>query len=252
MFEKSSVTVIVKAYPQPSKKHAETVCCAGIDPLGNWRRLFPVRFRQLSGHQAFSRWDIVQFSYSRPTDDNRQERCRVHEESILVTGTVTKDTEKESIVARAIVPSEKFAIANNMSLALVRPRGVRFKHRRRSLSELEEMRSDFAAQAKQATMFDKDLDLIEPCPFEFKMQYDDDDGPHEKICGDWETSAAFFNLRRYYAEHEVLRHLEQKYIEEYPLKGLVFALGNMKKRPQTWQLLGVFPCAPTTQLTLKL
>jgi hypothetical protein len=27
--------------------------------------------------------------------------------------------------------------------------------------------------------------------------------------------------------------------EEYPAKGMAFALGNMAKRPQTWHLLGV-------------
>jgi hypothetical protein len=26
---------------------------------------------------------------------------------------------------------------------------------------------------------------------------------------------------------------------EYPRKGMVFAIGNQAKRPQTWQLLGV-------------
>ncbi len=27
--------------------------------------------------------------------------------------------------------------------------------------------------------------------------------------------------------------------EDYPRRGMVFAIGNMTKRPQTWQLLGV-------------
>jgi hypothetical protein len=29
------------------------------------------------------------------------------------------------------------------------------------------------------------------------------------------------------------------YNDEYPKKGMAFALGNQAKRPQTWQLLGV-------------
>ena len=242
----------MKAYPQPSKKHSETVCCAGIDVAGNWKRLFPVRFRQLGGDQSFSRWDIVDFEFSAPKDDLRVESCRVHEESIRIAGKVTKDLEKQNIVSKAVVPSEKFAIDHNMSLALVRPTNVRFRYRRRTSVEVDEMRSAFSEQAKQATMFDKELDMIEPCPFEFRMQYDDADGPHEKTCGDWETYAAFHNLRRQHSEGEVLQHLERSYTIDYPRKGLVFALGNMKKRPQTWQLLGIFPCEPTKQLALDL
>ena len=42
-------------------------------------------------------------------------------------------------------------------------------------------------------------------------------------------------------EPDILRHLEQTYCHEYVKSGLVLALGNMKKRPQTWQLLGIFP-----------
>jgi hypothetical protein len=33
--------------------------------------------------------------------------------------------------------------------------------------------------------------------------------------------------------------MNQTFNEEYPRKGMVFAIGNQAKRPQTWQLLGV-------------
>ena len=42
---KCRVTILVKALPQPSKTHGETVCCAGVTVHGEWKRLFPVRYR---------------------------------------------------------------------------------------------------------------------------------------------------------------------------------------------------------------
>ncbi len=252
MVLQSRVTILVKAYPQPSKSHIETVCCAGIDTNGQWRRLYPIRFRQLTDEQAFTRWNNVEFKYSLPKSDTRRESCKVHEESITVAGKVTKKSEKQAIVERALVPSEKVAIDRGQSLALIRPENVNFTWKKRSLAEIQEAREAFEIQAKQASMFDKDLALLEPCKFSFFMTYQDEHGPHTKTCADWETSAAFYIHERSYGEAQALEHLRSTYCENYAKTGLVFALGNMAKRPQTWQLLGIFPSEPTSQMALEL
>jgi len=45
-FQKKKILVAVKAYPNPSSKYVETVCCAGIDLSTNqWIRLYPIPFR---------------------------------------------------------------------------------------------------------------------------------------------------------------------------------------------------------------
>lgn len=247
MVSKSRVTILVKASPQPSRKHNETVCCAGIDDQGNWKRLFPIRFRQLSGGQEFSRWDIVKCNHQRPKSDTRVESCRVHEDSIEVVGAVKRDAEKTSIVERKLVGSERKAIENGSSLAVIRPENVDLRWKRRSTADLAAARDAFAQQAAQLSMLDAELAAYEPCPFEFKMHYNDEAGPHKKVCGDWETAAAFYNLSMRMEEAAVLEHLRFTYCEKYVAKGLVFALGNMQKRPQTWQLLGIFPVERSNQ-----
>lgn len=244
---KSRVTILVKASPQPSKKHSETVCCAGLQDDGSWKRLFPIRFRRLSGEKSFSRWDIVQFEYTKPRDDNRPESCRVHEESIQIDGKINKSEEKSSLVDRAILASEQEAIAKGMSLALIRPEDVSLTHTKLSSEELEADRQKFAQQAKQLSLLEEELAAYQPCPYKFKLRYRDGSGFHTKTCADWETSAAFFNLRRSMSEGDVFRHLEKTYCEDYVRSGLVLALGNMKRRPQTWQLLGIFPAQRAIQ-----
>ncbi|MFY0309742.1 hypothetical protein ACFMBG_07570 [Leisingera sp. D0M16] len=208
---------------------------------GTWKRLFPIRFRRLSGEKAFSRWDIVSFEYSTPRDDNRLESCRVHEESIQIVGKTKRTQEKSGLIERALLASEKEAVDRNMSLALIRPVDVSLTWQRLTEKEIEADRQKFAEQAKQLSFLEDEIAAYEPCPYRFKMRYWDEAGEHTKTCADWETSAAFFNLRRSMPEIDVLRHLEKTYCDDYAQKGLVLALGNMKRRPQTWQLLGIFP-----------
>ncbi len=68
-------------------------------------------------------------------------------------------------------------------------------------------------------------------------------------CGDWETSAAYWRLSKGYGEQDALDHLSKTYNEAYPRKGVVFALGTMKKRPKQWMLLGVIRLDEMRQAT---
>lgn len=86
MQQSCRVAILVKALPQPSSRYGETVCCAGVTLDRQWKRLYPVRFRHLTGENAFKRWDLVSYDYGRPKQDTRQESCHVHEESIRVDG----------------------------------------------------------------------------------------------------------------------------------------------------------------------
>lgn len=247
MIFQSRVTILVKASPQPSKTHNETVCCAGLEADGKWKRLFPIRFRRLSGDKAFSRWDTVDFEYSQPKHDTRPESCRVHEESISIPGRVSNPADKSSLVQRATVPSERYAIEQGASLALIRPRNVSMSWRRLSENEIDKDRQKFRAQAAQLSLLEEEIAAYEPCPYKISMSYEDEGGRHKKTCADWETSATFFKRRHDLGEEGVLEHLRHTYCEQYVERGLVFALGNMARRPQTWQLLGIFPVPEAMQ-----
>jgi len=76
------IRILVKAFPQPSKKHEETVCCAGIteDTL-EFLRLFPIRYRRLPKEDRFKRYDLVEMMITKDSD-HRPESYRVDEGSI--------------------------------------------------------------------------------------------------------------------------------------------------------------------------
>jgi hypothetical protein len=76
------VRILVKAFPQPSKAHEETVCCAGITEDGKQLlRLFPIRFRRLPKEHQFGRFDLVEMTATKASDP-RPESFRVDEASI--------------------------------------------------------------------------------------------------------------------------------------------------------------------------
>ena len=101
-------------------------------------------------------------------------------------------------------------------------------------------------------MFDKDLAEIEPTPFKFYFQFEDESGKHLYENGDWETHAMFARERRRKGEAETLRWMKATFNEEYPRSGMAFAIGNQAKRPQVWQLLGVIRLDEVTQRELGL
>ena len=234
------VTVLVKALPQPSKQYGETVCCAGVTTEGIWKRLFPIRYRHLSGEASFSRWDWVKYRYRRPTSDTRAESCHVFEDTIQIDGKLSSKQEQVRILTPLIVGSGKAAQASGQSLALIRPRQSRFIAKPKTRQELADEREAYRRAAGQTSIFDKELAELEPSPFDFRFKFEDDAGKHDYQNGDWETHAMFWSQCKRSNATQALEWMKEVFNHEYPRKGMVFAIGNQAKRPQTWQLL-VFP-----------
>ena len=49
----------------------------------------------------------------------------------------------------------------------------------------------------------------------------------------------FWRWRQASSEAESLKKMSALYNDQYPQKGMVFAIGNQAKRPHIWQLLGI-------------
>jgi len=232
------VAILVKALPQPSSRYGETVCCAGITADRHWKRLYPIRFRHLSGDTAFSRWDWVNFDYRRPTRDTRRESCHVHEDTIRIDGHLSP-VERPGILESMIAGSAEDAMKRGDSLALIRPRNTRFTIQRKAAGEIEAEREAYRRAAGQLSMLDRELAELEPTPFHFRFSFEDNAGRHSYRNGDWESHAMFFRERGRTNEAHALEWMRSLFNEEYPRRGMAFAIGNQAKRPRVWQLLGV-------------
>jgi hypothetical protein len=238
--------VLIKALPQPSKTYGETVCCAGVTADGQWKRLFPVRYRHLSGAASFGRWDWVKFSYRSPTRDTRVESCHVFEDTIAKDGKLAAP-ERSRLLIPLITNSALDAMNAGRSLTIVRPRNTKFVAKPKTPKAIQDEREAYAQAAKQGSIFDKELAELEPSPYDFRFRFDDDGGSHDYQNGDWETHVTFWKWRSLYGEAETLKKMSGVFNDEYPAKGMLFALGNQAKRPHTWQLLGVIKMGEAKQ-----
>lgn len=236
--QSSRAVILVKALPQPSKRYGETVCCAGVTIDRKWKRLYPVRFRHLQGEQSFARWDWVTFKYTPPIRDLRSESCHVFEDSIVIDGKLP-EKERSRLLTPLIVGSAKQAMEFGQSLALIRPRNTRFTAKSKSRADIEEEREAYRAAARQDSFFDEPLAALEPSPYDFRFMFEDKSGKHDYQNGDWEAHAMFWRERSRSSETQALKWMDQTFNVDFPKRGMVFAIGNQAKRPQTWQLLGV-------------
>lgn len=192
---------------------------------------------------------MVQFKYRPPTQDRRIESCHVFEDTICSKGTVSP-ADRFALLDPIIVSSASEAKTRGASLALVRPLGARFRWKKKPDALVKSEIQAYAEAGRQQSIFDEGLAKFMPSPYEFVFSFRDGDGLHTLRCGDWETHATFFKWQRQYGDAETLRKLSGLYNDDYPSRGVVLALGNKAKRPQTWQLLGVIRLDETGQLNM--
>ena len=237
----SRAVVVVKAVPQASESHGETVCVAALDEYGGWHRLYPVNFQALKADQKFGRWDQIEFSWRLPevSKDRRAESKRINQDSVRILGKL-KRNERLRYLQAAVVEGEQAEYQAGRSLALIRPVDPKFHHRLRTDDELERVRKGYDDIQRSPDLFGTtDIVPREPSPFEFYYQYSDAEGGHDKRCHDWETERTFLKWRDDYGEEIALREMHRIFGEEYPQRGMALALGTHGQRNWQWMIIGV-------------
>jgi hypothetical protein len=243
--------IIVKAAPQLSARHGETVCTAAVTRDRRWVRLYPIAFRTLQDAQQFKRWDVVQYSWQPPRDDRRAESRRLRHQSLTITGNFPQH-ERYGLVTPMIKDSLEDEGKLGRSFAFIRPTIRRFIVEKKPADELEDEREKFALAAKQVDLFLGQIVPYAPCPYRFKYDYETKEGKRTGTCQDWETEATFFNWRKQYSEAEAIKHMQARWGDAMPAKGLLFAMGTHSQYPDTWLINGLIQVAEVGQLSLDL
>jgi hypothetical protein len=206
------VRVLVKAFPQQSKAHEETVCCAGVTEDGReLLRLFPIRFRRLSREHQFDRFDLVEMTVTKASDP-RPESFRVDEGSIRLIehGNKLSDATKVRLWQTFIAPFLTQLYADNRktnrSLGIIRPDSG-------SLKFLVKPAKD--AEAEDRQIADQVLRVQQSSLLEAPLT------PLEK------------------PEYAALEHLTQIYGKTIPAGNLHFIMGTMAAHPRTFIIIGL-------------
>ena len=168
------VLITVKAYPNPSKKYGETVCCAGIDlDTRSWIRLYPVPYRDLDSSQKFKKYTIIEVGCRKANDDTRAESYKVDSDSIrIVRWLDTKNNWCDR--KRIVLPTSSVSFCqilteteNGKSLGMFKPCQISFSWNRSKRESQAEREACYA----QLSFFDKQKDAIEEIPFDFYYQF---------------------------------------------------------------------------------
>jgi hypothetical protein len=202
------ILIIVKTYPEYSKKYTETVCTAGI--LADSKqliRLYPLRFRYLNGDSQFSKYQWITAKIQKNTIDSRKESYSILENSIKMgkkIGTSDEWLEREKWVLSAqnkysslealIAGREK----SRVSLGIIRPKkinGLKIEHKTSEEINESELKKDSIIRQLDMLEDKKSLDLL-PVKFVLNFVCDDDKcNGHNISILDWEIGELYRKVR---------------------------------------------------------
>lgn len=244
------VLITVKAYPNPSKKYGETVCCAGIDvDTKQWIRLYPIPYRDLDSSQRFKKYTIISVRCWKASDDQRVESYKIDMNSIeLLSLLDTKQNwgKRKEIVLPTVSPSFCSILADaekDKSLGVFKPRDISFSWQKATLESEAKREACYA----QLSFFDTNKKAIEQIPFDFYYQFkchgSTDCPGHKLSIIDWEIGQAYRDWRsKYKPEEHLMEMLKQTWLERLcsEKNDVHFYVGNMKRFHDHFMVLGVF------------
>ncbi|WP_245717744.1 hypothetical protein [Nocardia jejuensis] len=274
--ERARVLITVKTYPSPSDAYGETVCVAGVrldQRSPTWIRLYPMKFRNAEAVMRFKKYDIVEVDVrKRDARDLRIESYRPDQRSLEVVGHMESDgrqwSARRALIGHLIGATSTCALiranpAGAMgrpapSLGLVKPFVEEMTISRGSPWTPQQQWKAEAASAP--TLFDDEIDTLEPMPYRIAYRYRCTDPAcrgHQQQCLDWEVGQAGREWLRKYGPDGVERRLRQKWEGQMcdPRRDLHFFIGNQARYRRSFEVLGTwYPNLPAgtdpDQLTL--
>jgi len=77
LYHNENLLILTKTYPTPSRSYRETVCVAAINENKEFRRLYPVLYRDLEENKKFRRWQWITAKITRARSDKRPESYNI-------------------------------------------------------------------------------------------------------------------------------------------------------------------------------
>ena len=252
------VLVTVKAAPNPSATHGETVCVAGVrlgdvGPTG-WIRLYPINFRHLpKDTETFAKYDIVSVDCV-PAREPRLESWRPHMSTLRVETHVPPWRKRRELLQPMIddsmcrIRDGAASDPRSRSLALVRPAEVIGFRLEPHPGWTRDEQAKIDAYVNQLE-FDVFRDAQDKTPLvapRFRGFYtwrcgDAACRTHEQSIIDWELVALQRHLWNR-SDEEMRAALRQRFFDELCSadNDVAFYVGNQAKRLQTFSILGVY------------
>jgi hypothetical protein len=248
------VMITVKAAPNPSERHGETVCVAGISAdlaKPGWVRLYPINFRDLGREDRFRKYDIVALEARPARQDQRRESYKPLIDTMVTKHHLRPWEPRRRWVEPYIEDSmcrlnrNARASANAQSLAAIRPRTVDGLDVEPHPGWTRAEQTKIDAYVGQLDLFGtQDRTPLQAPRFKAAYRY----RCHEPGCGghrqgviDWELVAFQRKLGRL-SDSELCNAIRDKFLGELcgPAREVAFYVGNQAKRTHVFSVLGVY------------
>jgi len=264
---RARLVVVVKAYPQPSRKYSESVCVAGIRTdtrTPQWCRLYPVVFRDMPPDKQFEKWTEIELDVS-PSSDSRPESLKADVSSIEKVRRLSSRSnwaDRLDLVRPLVVGSMCDVLvrqkASGISLAAFRPHQVLNVVLKPEAPEWDARDWNVLSQLN---LLAQDKPILEKIPWRWLYQYScgDSCGGHTQTIIDWEIGAAWRKWRRKLGSRGAAEAVRERWLSTLcgSDRDPIFLVGNQIRRPSGFMVLGVVwpkrsPDVPHRQLRLDL
>jgi hypothetical protein len=248
-WERKRITVITKAYPEPSQKHGDVACTAGITDEGELIRLYPIDMRHFVGANKISKYDIIEAMCEKDTDKlGRKESHKVRPDSIqIVDRHLTKPKIDWKARNEIILPTISNSIqelkdayeSDKTSLGLIKPTELRDFIKTGDLEIYEKNGWSFTVNL-DGVKIPKVTKIPHIFKYKFKCQCCTD-GEHNMQCEDWELFESYRSWGPIYKDPEILwSKIRERYFDwMLEKRDLYFIMGMYSQYP-TWFIIGVY------------
>ncbi len=269
---KEEILILAKTYPTFSKKHFELVCTAGINKHGEWRRIYPVPFRELKELEKYKKYQWIEVDIERNLSDPRPESYKLKQDSeiiILTDPLSTKDNwilRKEALKHTPVYTGfdeviQKAQTDNSLSLCQFKPAEIsKLQIKEDGREWCKDILQQIAAENSQRYLFEdmkRERRLVNKLPYKFSYQIKDDAGTQSTMMiEDWEIGALYWKCLEETKGNEAIacQKVKEKYEGFIQKNDVILFLGttlqfhSWGKNP--FIIIGVFYPLKTNQLTL--
>jgi hypothetical protein len=245
--ETKRALIVVRTYPVPVPRGIESSSTAAITEAGEWLRLFPVPWRLLPTDQRFRKYQWVNVTVAKATDDSRRESFKLRPDGIRVLSDPLPNWKaKQDLVMPLRAPSLCGLIRTRdlqqyPTLGVFRPASI---SRLRIVPDAPNWSQGELEMLQQSHLFvDAPKQQLEKIPFRFIYQFGCEEAEcrgHNLMCTDWEISQAYRQWRSDYGndwEAKFRLRFETEMIEKYDTH---FFVGTVSSHPNRWIIIGLF------------
>jgi hypothetical protein len=247
------VLITVRTYPSPATKSVEASCTGGITAEGEWIRLYPVPYRLMDDERRFSKWQWIDVSTLKATNDSRPESFKLNIDSIKAGETIGTQggwRERRALIEPLRRPSlcriqQERDQKGFPTLGFFRPHEITgLKIEPAEQKEWTPEQLAILRQTQDSILFQRaPPKILEKIPFDFRYKFrcgDVDCKGHAMICTDWEMAQSYRSWKREYGdkwEHFFLSRYETEMIERFDTH---FFVGTLNQYPSRWIIVGLF------------